>query len=104
MIRWYEFGASDWDRIESMWSAWWNGTLDRPLVTGFIRDPGTQPPEGDDFLTRFPLDTPAEAIVDHFERRLSTIQYYGDAYPKYWVNFGAGVIAAFLGSGVEYNT
>lgn len=104
MTRWYEFDSTDWDRIETTWRAWWAGELDRPIVTVVTRDPGTYPPEGDDFLTRFPLDKPVEEIIDYFEKRLNTLHYYGDAYPKYWVNFGAGVIAAFLGSGVEYST
>ena len=31
-----------------------------------------------------------------FQRRLETLHYYGDSSPKWWVNFGAGIAAAFL--------
>lgn len=104
MTRWFEFNKTTWNRLEATWRAWWAGELDRPLVTAVVHDPGTHPPDGDDFVTRFPLDMPAEVIVDYFEQQLTTVHYYGDAYPKYWVNFGAGIVAAFLGAGLEYNT
>ncbi|MBZ0291665.1 MAG: hypothetical protein K8L99_03775, partial [Anaerolineae bacterium] len=104
MTRCFDFTETDWQRIEADWAAWWAGELDRPIVTITTRDPGTYPESGDDFLSRFPLSQPATEIIDYFEQQLHTIHYYGDAYPKWWVNFGAGVAAAFLGAGVEYNT
>jgi 5-methyltetrahydrofolate--homocysteine methyltransferase len=104
MTRCFDFSPADWTRIESDWCAWWAGKLERPLVTIVTRDPGTYPEPGDDFLTRFPLHKPADEIIDYFQKRLDTTHYYGDTSPKWWVNFGAGVVAAFLGSGVEYNT
>lgn len=104
MTRCFEFSQDDWARTEANWCAWWAGELERPLVTIVTRDPGTYPAPGDDFLTRFPLETPASEIIDYFEKRLQTVHYYGDASPKWWVNFGAGIVAAFLGAGVEYNT
>jgi hypothetical protein len=102
MTRWSEF--SDWDQLERDWTAWWDGTLARPLVTIHTRDPGTHPPPGDYFLTRFGLEKPASEILDYYEQQFDHEQYYGDAYPRWWVNFGAGVMAAFLGAGVEYRT
>jgi hypothetical protein len=104
MTRCFAFTESDWLRIEHDWRAWWDGELERPLVTIVTRDPGTYPGPGDDFLTRFPLNQPAPEIIDYFQKRLETVHYYGDAYPKWWVNFGAGIVAAFLGAGVEYST
>lgn len=104
MARYFEFGAAEWERLERDWNAWWANELERPLVTIATHDPGERPPPGDDFLTRFPIEQPADEVVDYFHRRLEKIQYYGDSYPKYWVNFGAGIIAAFLGSGVQYDT
>ena len=104
MARWIEFEPVDWARVEADWRAWWAGELERPLVTIVTRDPGTFPESGDDFLSRFGLEQPADQIVDYFERQFQKIHYYGDACPKWWINFGAGIMAAFLGSAVEYRT
>lgn len=104
MSVWTEFDDNAWARIEQDWNAWWNGTLDRPVVTIATRDKGHHPPPGDDFLTRFSLDTPVSDILDYFEAQFSHLHYYGDAYPRWWVNFGAGIMAAFLGADVEYRT
>lgn len=104
MARWSEFTESDWTRLENDWAAWWAGELERPLVTIHTRDAGHYPPPGDYFLTRFGLDEPASAILDYYERQFDHIHYYGDAYPRWWVNFGAGIMAAFLGAGAEYHT
>ncbi|MBZ0303271.1 MAG: hypothetical protein K8J31_26245 [Anaerolineae bacterium] len=104
MTRYFEYQDCDWARLETDWRAWWDGKSDRPIVTIVTHDPGTFPESGDDFLTRFPLEKPAEEIIDYFEQVLQRTHFYGDACPKWWVNFGAGVIAAFLGSDVEYST
>jgi 5-methyltetrahydrofolate--homocysteine methyltransferase len=98
MTRWFDF--TDWERIRRDWSAWWSGELRRPLVTLVARDPGSF--MGDDFLTRFPLDMPAEKVIDFFDEDLKHIHFYGDSFPKYWVNFAAGIAAAFLGSPIHY--
>lgn len=103
MARWSEFSESDWARLEQDWAAWWAGELDRPLVTIDTRDTGHHPPPGDYFLTRFDLEKSPSEILDYYERQFDHIHYYGDAYPRWWPNFGAGVMAAFLGAGVEYN-
>ncbi len=104
MTRWSEFDSADWSQLEATWRSWWAGELERPLVTIVTRDPGAFPPAGDDFLSRFDLEQPAEQVIDYFEQQFESIHYYGDAFPKWWVNFGAGIMAAFLGSGVEYRT
>jgi hypothetical protein len=104
MARWIEFEPVDWARVEADWRAWWAGELERPLVTIVTRDPDTFPEAGDDFLSRFGLEQPADQIIHYFERQFQKIHYYGDAFPKWWVNFGAGIMAAFLGSAVEYRT
>lgn len=104
MTRAFDFTPADWARLERDWRAWWAGELKRPIVTIVTRDPGSYPPPGDDFLTRFPLDMPAESVIDYFEARLLTQQFYADAVPKWWVNFGAGIAAAYLGAQLEYGT
>lgn len=112
-----EFNASEWARLDTDWRAWWAGTLDRPLVVMRTIDPALERAATasfnldyladrglDDFITQFPLDMPVGQVLDLCEPRLAATRHHGDAYPKWWVNFGAGVGAAFLGSAVEYRT
>jgi 5-methyltetrahydrofolate--homocysteine methyltransferase len=103
MTRCFDFTEADWQRIEADWTAWWQGCLQRPLVTITTRDPDSYPEPGDDFLTRFPPDMPAQPVIDYFDRQLQHVHYYGDAFPRFWINFGAGIAAAFLGAGAHYN-
>jgi hypothetical protein len=90
------FGEEEWLRIERDWTAWWTGELERPLVTLEISEPQTI--NNWSHLSRYGLETPIEQVLDDFQPTLETTHWLGDAYPKWWVNFGAGVMAAFLGS------
>ena len=106
MITYADFDNAAWARIEHDWTAWWDGTLDRPLVTLETHDPlpGVNWSIYSDFLTQFPLGTPPGPVIDHLERRLRATRFYCDAFPKTWLNFGAGIAAAFLGAGASYAT
>jgi 5-methyltetrahydrofolate--homocysteine methyltransferase len=106
MITFADFDDSAWARIEHDWTAWWDGTLERPLVTLETHDPlsGVNWSIYSDFLTQFPLGTPPGPLIDHLERRLRATRYFCDAFPKAWLNFGAGIAAAFLGAGASYAT
>jgi 5-methyltetrahydrofolate--homocysteine methyltransferase len=96
-----QFTEEDWARIRRDWSAWWAGELDRPLV--MIEqldrtrswDDGLPPPY------RLPLDWPADRVLDFYEERLPYVRYYGDAWPKWWPNYGPGIAAGFLGCHVR---
>ncbi len=101
-----QFTDQDWERIERDWTAWWAGDLDRPLVV--IED--AEPPPGITLsnihnlwypASNFPLDMPADEVLDHYQVRLEAKRFYGDAWPKWWPNFGPGIIAGFLGAQVH---
>ena len=93
------FTESDWERIARDWNAWWTGELERPLVVLETIDPV----EADwSQFTKYGLDTPVDAILDNWERILESAYWLGDAFPKWWVNYGPGVMAAFLGSRVSW--
>ena len=94
------FSPQDWARIERDWNAWWAGELQRPLVVLEVVDPVP----GADWsqLTKFGLDTPVDEVIDNWQRIFEATHYLGDAYPKWWVNFGPGTMAAFLGSRVSW--
>jgi 5-methyltetrahydrofolate--homocysteine methyltransferase len=107
MSAWLHFSGKDWERIERDWSAWWAGELERPLV--MIEN---QVPHPEAFLldlepweeipaSSFPLEWPVEAVLDYYEKRLEGRRFYGDAFPKWWPNFGPGIVAGFLGAQVH---
>ena len=94
------FSDADWQRIERDWSAWWAGELDRPLVVLETFDPV----DGDrSQLTKFGLETSVDSIIDNWQRILEATRWHGDAFPKWWCNYGPGVVAAFLGSRVSWS-
>lgn len=46
----------------------------------------------------FMIDTPVDEVLDFFQEKLEKIHYYGDAWPKWFPNFGPGAVAGFLGA------
>ena len=98
------FTEEDWARVECDTMAWWAGELDRPLVWLVGYDPSVQNASQLPryrYLSNYPLDMPAEAIVDEYEPLVAAARFYGDAFPAWWVNFGPGIMAAFLGACVH---
>ena len=99
----------DKDRLQRVIDAhtrWWNGTLDRPLVSVTIPDAYGVPP-----LAAAPMlsqktcadfsFTP-EQVIDAIYERLSRCDFCGDAFP--FVNFdafGPGVLAAMCGARLD---
>jgi len=96
------FTDDDWQRVRRDWSAFWAGELDRPLVWMERKDvpPGRSLPEVPGFVARLPMEMPAEEVVARYQAHLECARWLGDAFPKWWVNFGPGIMAGFLGSEV----
>ncbi len=94
------FTEEDWERVTRDWSAWWAGELDRPMVMiqGRQVPPDTTFPDVNRFVPNLPDDLSAAEIVDAYRAPVEMTRFYGDAWPKWWVNFGAGAIGAFLGA------
>ena len=102
-----KFSAQDWVRIKRDWTAWWNQELDRPMVVVDIYEW-----EGKSFIPQ--LDGwdieknifPVDPVIDHFQKMLENVTFYGDSWPRWWPNFGAGIVAGFQGAvvGVDDNT
>jgi 5-methyltetrahydrofolate--homocysteine methyltransferase len=104
-----QFGERDWARVEGAWTAWWARELERPLV--MIED--VEPPAGiavSNILdlgppaSTFPRDRSADEVLDYYQMRLEAKRFYGDAWPKWWPNFGPGIAAGFLGARVNATT
>ncbi len=94
-----QFHEEDWARVERDTMAWWNGALERPLVFLGVPDPSLPPVWG--YQSNFPLEMPAEDVVDCYAPMLESARFYGDAFPWFWVNFGPGILAGFLGAQVN---
>ncbi len=96
------FTDEDWNRIARDWSSWWAGELNRPLVLiERPEPPGDGMPAVEEFASSYPLTMPADAVLDRVQAGLEATRYYGDAWPKWWVNFGPGIMAGFLGVKVD---
>lgn len=97
------FADDGWERIAEDWSAWWTGELDRPLVVLECVEPEDRqkPHFASTFLSNFPPDSPADDILDLLAPRLEATHYLGDAFPRFWPNFGPGIVAAFAGAQVQ---
>lgn len=97
-----QFTNQDWDRISKDWSAWWAGELERPLSVIEVWDSpyGEPPAERRQFANWFPLDTPVDVLLDQYQRHLESRLFLGDAWPKWWPNFGPGIGAGYLGAQV----
>ncbi len=102
-----KFTPQDWERIRHDWTAWWNHDLDRPMVVVDVYEW-----KGKYFVPQFEGWNPAtgailvDEIIDHYQNILEQVNFYGDSWPRWWPNFGAGIIAGFQGAkiGVDENT
>lgn len=94
----------EWTQREKDYRAWWEGELKRPLVvleclkdasagvfSSVYRD-----------LHCFGLDMPAEQAAEQIEQSFSSLEYLGDAFPRWWPNFGPGILSSYLGCPHDY--
>lgn len=97
------FDASDWQRIERTYTAWWAGQLDRPVVC-FTNVSVDGEPLGYDWWQKqagaVDPDGPG-SLLDRFEASLARRRFPGDTFPCLQINFGAGALAGVLGARVE---
>lgn len=103
MVLRLRFPEDGWERIVRDWSAWWAGELDRPLVVLECIEPEDlqKPHFASTFLGNYPFDMPADEVLALFVPRLESTHYLGDAFPRFWPNFGPGIVAAFAGAQVH---
>jgi hypothetical protein len=95
------FTQKDWERIKRDWTAWWQQEIDRPMVViNAYEWQGkwiVQQHEGwDETRGIFPIDS----ILDYYQQSLENERFYGDSWPRWWPNFGPGIVAGFLGAKV----
>ncbi|MEI8242235.1 MAG: hypothetical protein WCI17_03120 [bacterium] len=94
------FTPERWAQVRANYGKWWAGESARPMlhVTSCRepdRAPSNLPARG--FMPQYGLDVDPEAIVDAIDYQLSCTEFLADAFPTFWVNYGAGVLAAYCG-------
>lgn len=92
----------DWDETREAFKAWWERSLDRPLLQIFA-------PKGSDwketidswaFLRYYPnVDMAISTLLSQFRE----VSFLGEAYPNAWINLGPGFLSACLGADVKFN-
>ncbi len=97
------FPEAAWETIRRTWSAWWAGELDRPLIVLECIEPdnNTTLHYSSTYLGNYSTDLTAEELLELFIPRLQATHYLGDAFPRFWPNFGPGILAAFAGASVH---
>jgi len=92
----------NWEQQSNIWEKWWNKKLGRPIFQ--IRTPvETNRIKASrcihDFLPMYDFSIPAEKIIRDMEADITEnlCQYQDASYPRMWINFGPGVLAAMIG-------
>lgn len=92
------FSEADWEPRARDFRAWWEGKLERPLIVAEGKKAGRGPQSSlPDFLPNLPEGFPSSEIVSRVEEDLAWRNFYGDAYPAFWPNFGPGIAPVFTG-------
>jgi hypothetical protein len=106
-----DFGKERWLHVKETSRRWWAGELDRPIIVYRAEDgdPGRPEPRTPYhfFMGNYDFSISADAIADRWHWETSKQRCYGDGYPMVWLNFGPGIVAAFLGAKVtpaQYTT
>jgi 5-methyltetrahydrofolate--homocysteine methyltransferase len=95
------FTEQDWERVEDDTLAWWAGELERPLVYLSVTRWQDLTELFLGYMSNYPLEMPVEQVLDRYSTALAATDYYADAFPWLWVNFGPGIVAGFLGCNVN---
>lgn len=92
------FSEKNWEQIEKNWTHFWAGELKRPIVWIECEDGSSPVKDKHYFIPQYSAEISAEEIIEIETEHLERIHFIGDSFPKFWLNFGAGSAAAYLGS------
>ncbi len=97
------FTSQDWERIRRDWTAWWHHDIDRAMVVVDVVEARMEKafvPQFEGWSMEQETFVIDEAL-DHYQAVVENTALYGDAWPRWWPNFGAGILAGFLGASVK---
>jgi hypothetical protein len=95
------FTTREWDRIQRDWTAWWHHAIERPMVVinayewqskAFVQHHAGWDANQEVYPIWF--------ILDYYQQVLENQRFYGDSWPRWFPNFGPGIVAGFLGAEV----
>ena len=96
-----QFSSRRWDDIRSAHGAWWDRTLERPLINLTLTGAPTEMKMPENYVSqsmwRYPQDTPVESILLNDLYTVSTQRFAADAFPMALPDYGAGVNSSFCG-------
>jgi len=100
------FTEQDMQRVKQNWVDWWNGTIDHPFFGIEAVDDSMEgiPFQYNDITSVESEDLSAEKILNGIEAFGEGIHWFGGAFPKFWPNYGPGLMAAFFGSKLNIQT
>jgi 5-methyltetrahydrofolate--homocysteine methyltransferase len=96
----------DWEKAKERFKAWWEGEIiDRVVIQvtaprNMNANHSPDTPIWTEWDLVHNLSIP-EIIVKNFERYCQNMYFGGEAFPNFWINFGPGVVSAFLGANPE---
>lgn len=94
------FSPARWRQVQETHRLWFARKLGRPQIQLRLHGapsrlvPAEHPFEG---FTAAYGDIPEDKIIESWDYQLSTQRFLGDSFPTQWLNYGPGVLAAFLG-------
>lgn len=95
------FTEAQWQARSRDAELWWQGRLDRPLVPLWVHrpDPNRPPPAHphSHWTCSYGPGVTADQVADVWAAHLGSFDFLADAFPYVFMNFGPGVVAAFLG-------
>jgi 5-methyltetrahydrofolate--homocysteine methyltransferase len=92
-----QFDENRWQKVQDDWAKWWDGETNSPMVilqsmdTSFGMD-------SSEFTQEFLFDKTAAEVIKYYTDLTEQIRFYGNSWPKWFINFGPGIMAGFLGS------
>lgn len=92
----------DWLETREAFEAWWNRSLDRPIIQIFAPKASRweEPIDGWAFLRYWPhVDEAVSRLSSQFAKTL----FMKEAYPNAWINLGPGILSAFLGANLRFD-
>jgi len=96
------FSDEQYEKLRQTYRDWWDNKLERPIVPIITcNNPSSRKPSNAPqiaFSTAWDFSISPQELVDAHDWYLSTLRWYGDAFPFFpMTSFGPGTIAAFLG-------
>jgi succinate dehydrogenase flavin-adding protein (antitoxin of CptAB toxin-antitoxin module) len=88
-----EIQSMDWEGLKRTYAEWFNGVSNRPLF--LMQSWGQQ------FNEIIPIRAKGRefaSLLDRQDKQLRSMHYHLEAYPKFWPNFGPGILASILGA------